>query len=533
MICSKICVSCVPVLYGQLIDSLQINNDALIPCFRIVVLYVVCRLMSEIFLHLQEHFSVKFSQHLSYLTTTKAIMHLMELSHDFYLNFKSGGILQSVNLGARAISGFFFSFLFAVIPLMLECAFIFFGLSFYVSFNYLLILLILSICYVITSIKLTKLRVMLIRNVNEMDNQSDAVLIESLNNFEIIKQLCRTEYFSKKLRSLYGEKKNYIFKSSFRLAAIKILQSFILVLCLVVFIFHVITQLRNEALSIGDVVVIIGFLNQLFVPLQMLGLEQDQMQQCKVDIEGIFSILEQSPSVIDKENAKNLRTSHGAIEFKNVMFQYTKNKIILNNVSFSVDPNTLISIVGGIGAGKTSLVKLMLRFYNPSNGEILIDAQNIADCTQDSVRSSIAVVPQNIMLFDAPVLENLTCFDEKIDFSTAVKAAKLTGLHENIMNMADQYNTIVGERGAKLSGGEKQKIAFTRAVLANAKIIILDEPLNGLDQCSKIDIIEIIKKLKRNHTIIAISHEDTLPMISDSIIVLKSGRIISNSLSKE
>lgn len=519
MIMSKFCLSYVPVLYGQLIDVLQLNGASLpVTCMGLAALYIAGRLVGEIVAHLQEYWCVKSSQKLSYLVTTKAFEHMLALSHDFYLQLKSGGALQAIQLGARAVGGFFFSLFFAMIPLVVESVLIFIWLSSYISLTYCLILLLLVVAYLLISMRLTSLRLNLIRNVNIAENESDAILVESLENFENIKLLNCSKYFFDKFRSTFHNRLTFIFKSNAKLTWMKTLQTAIFVAAIAVCLFYIWISLKMNFLSIGAAVAIIGLMNQLVVPLQAIGIEQDQLQQCAVDMEALLAIFEQSPSIRDRKDASHLKVLNGKIEFKDVSFKYD-TRTILNHISFVVEPHSVISITGPIGAGKTSLMRLLLRFYDVTEGKIFIDNQDVSRVFAEDLRNSVSVVPQNIILFDATVADNLACF-RNVKFDDIVGASKITGLHRDVENMERSYNTLVGGKGVKLSGGERQKIAITRAVLSGAKIIILDEPLNGLDISSRKEIINLIMKLKETHTIIVITHDTTLPTLSDKVIRL-------------
>ena len=388
------------------------------------------------------------------------------------------------------------------------------------------------IIYIIYTIKVTEWRIGIRRQMNIADENASTKAIDSLLNFETVKYFNSEKIEADRFDNAMKSYEDSAVKARASLSVVNIGQGAIIAIGLFLIMGMAGEDIASEKMSIGDFVVVNTFLLQLYLPLNFLGFVYREIRQSLLDIGRMFALVDEMPDIVDKENAYDLDVHSGKIEFKNIKFSFG-NRVILKNLNFVVNPGHKVAIVGPTGAGKSTISKLLFRFYDPSSGSISIDNQNIKNVTQSSLRSNIGVVPQDTVLFNDTIKYNISYSKPGASIEEINKAAKLSSIDRFIANLEIGYDTIVGERGLKLSGGEKQRVAIARALLKNPKIFIFDEATSALDSKTEKSIEKSLKKLSNKNTTLVIAHRLSTIIDADKIIVIENGTIAEQGSHKE
>ena len=522
-----------PFLYGKAVDLVsegkQVNLNLL---WFVIGSYALARLGQVFFDEAKEFVFARVAQKAVRGAALKAFQHLHSLSLSFHLNRQTGGLTRAIDRGSKGIEFLLRFAAFEIVPVLVELIAV--GIVLWATFGlaYAAVTVTTVIIYIIYTIKVTEWRIGIRRKMNLADENASTKAIDSLLNFETVKYFNSEKIEADRFDNAMKSYEDSAVKARASLSVVNIGQGAIIAIGLFLIMGMAGEDIASEKMSIGDFVVVNTFLLQLYLPLNFLGFVYREIRQSLLDIGRMFALVDEMPDIVDKENAYDLDVHSGKIEFKNIKFSFG-NRVILKNLSFVVNPGHKVAIVGPTGAGKSTISKLLFRFYDPSSGIISIDNQNIKDVTQSSLRSKIGVVPQDTVLFNDTIKYNIAYSKPGASIEEINNAAKLSSIDRFIANLEIGYDTIVGERGLKLSGGEKQRVAIARALLKNPKIFIFDEATSALDSKTEKSIEKSLKKLSNKNTTLVIAHRLSTIIDADKIIVLENGIIAEQGSHKE
>ena len=516
-----------PILYKLAVDEISMKTETIIVVpVAILVAYGIARTLALAFGELRDALFAKVAQRAIRQAGLKTFRHLHKLAMRFHLDRQTGGLSRSVERGTKGIDFLLNFMLFNVIPTLLEillvCA-ILWGLF---NFWYAFVTLITVGAYISWTVVVTEWRLKYRRQMNRMDGEANTKAIDSLLNYETVKYFNNEEHEAKRFDAALKSYESSAVKSKVSLSYLNIGQGAVISIGMTILMIMAGFGVRDGNLSIGDFVLINSYLIQLFLPLNFLGFVYREIKQSLTDMNEMFKLLEQETEIDDLPNAPDLKLEHGEISFKNVEFYYNKKRNIINNISFTIKPGNTVAIVGSSGSGKSTISRLLYRFYDVTKGSISIDGQDIRGIAQNSLRNAIGIVPQDTVLFNDTVYYNISYGRPNASPSEIEEAARLSAIHEFINNAPDGYNTRVGERGLKLSGGEKQRVAIARTVLKNPKILIFDEATSALDTGTEREIQKSINNISANRTVLVIAHRLSTVIDADEILVLEQGTIV-------
>jgi len=514
-----------PFLYGKAVDLVAEGEKLDLSLLWFVIgAYALARLGQVFFDEAKEFVFARVAQRAVRGAALKAFKHMHSLSLTFHLNRQTGGLTRAIDRGAKGIEFLLRFTAFEIVPVLVELITV--GVVLWVTFGFMYAAVTVTtvLIYVIYTIKVTEWRIAIRRKMNVADENASTKAVDSLLNYETVKyfnaEIIEAERFDKAMK-LYEDS---AVKARASLSIVNIGQGGIIALGLFLIMGMAGEDIAKGKMSIGDFVVVNTFLLQLYLPLNFLGFIYREIRQSLLDMGRMFALVDEIPDIEDKKNAKELKVKLGKVIFKNVNFWFGKRHI-LKNLSFEIAPGKKVAIVGPTGAGKSTISKLLFRFYDPSSGNIYIDDQSINDVTQTSLRSNIGVVPQDTVLFNDTIKYNISYSKPGSSLKEINKAARLSSIDKFIKNLELGYDTIVGERGLKLSGGEKQRVAIARALLKNPKIFIFDEATSALDTKTEKSIEKSLKKLSNNNTTLVIAHRLSTVIDADKIIVLDKGQV--------
>ena len=522
-----------PFLYGKAVDLVAEGKLVDLNLLWLVIgSYALARLGQVFFDEAKEFVFARVAQRAVRGAALKAFKHMHSLSLTFHLNRQTGGLTRAIDRGAKGIEFLLRFTAFEIVPVIVELFTV--GIVLWVTFGFVYAAVTVStvLVYIVYTIKVTEWRIAIRRKMNIADENASTKAIDSLLNYETVKyfnaEIVEAERFDAAMK-LYEDS---AVKARASLSIVNIGQGGIIALGLFIIMGMAGEDIASEKMSIGDFVVVNTFLLQLYLPLNFLGFVYREIRQSLLDMGRMFALVDEKPDIIDKQKAYDLNVHGGKIEFKNISFSYGNRKI-LKDLSFVVNPGHKVAIVGPTGAGKSTISKLIFRFYDPSSGNIFIDDQCLRDVTQRSLRSNIGVVPQDTVMFNDTIKYNISYSKPGSSMIEIENVAKLSSIDKFIADLELGYETVVGERGLKLSGGEKQRVAIARALLKNPKIFIFDEATSALDTKTEKLIEKSLKKLSNKNTTLVIAHRLSTVIDADKIIVLENGKIAEQGTHKE
>ncbi len=516
-----------PWALKEIIDSVDksINPVLVIPAL-LLILYGGLRFASVFLGEVRDAVFSRVTEHAMRDIGLKVFKHLHSLELAFHLDRQTGGISRDIERGISGLSFLMRFLMFNIVPTLFEIltVAIIFGSLFSIWFA--LITLLAVAIYITFTVTVTQWRNRFIREANAADNLSNTRAIDSLLNYETVKYFNNEEFEAKTYDSFLANWETARLKNRMSLLALNSGQALIIASAITALMWLGAKEVVTGALTIGELVMINAYMLQLFLPLNFLGFVYREIRRALTDLENMLGLLNKKPQVTQRPHAQHLCISKGNIAFNNVSFSYDANRPILSNISFKVKAGSKVAVVGASGAGKSSLARLLYRFYDISAGSITIDNQAIDSVTLDSLRKAIAIVPQDTVLFNTSIRENIaygrpTASDSEID-----KAIEMAHLKDFISTLAQGDKTLVGERGLKVSGGEKQRIAIARAILKQSPILIFDEATSALDSHAEQAILKAMRDVTQNHTSIVIAHRLSTIVDADNILVFKKGELV-------
>ncbi|MFW5425708.1 MAG: ABCB family ABC transporter ATP-binding protein/permease [Methylophagaceae bacterium] len=517
----------IPLALKGAVDALdpQLQEFIYLPVAMLVT-YGLLRFASSLFSELRDALFAKVIFRSVRRISGKIFEHLHNLSLRFHLQRQTGGISRDIERGSRGISFLLNFMIFNIIPTLVEIALV----TVILLRNYDSIFAIITtgtiLLYIIYTLVITEWRMRFRRKMNEMDSKANNQAIDSLLNYETVKYFNNEHYELQRYDKTLSSWETSAIKNQTSLSLLNIGQGVIIAVGLTSLMLLAGQGVVAQELTIGDLVLINAFLLQLYLPLGFLGFVYREIRHSLADMERMFKLLDENQETVDKENAIPLKIEQGAIEFKQVNFHYDPARSILNDISFTLPAGQKLAIVGASGSGKSTLVRLLFRFYDIQSGSITIDGVNIQDVQQHSLRQTIGVVPQDTVLFNESIYHNILYGNPSADNDAVIAAAKQAHIHQFIERLPDGYETLVGERGLKLSGGEKQRVAIARTLLKNPQVLIFDEATSALDSHSEKAINHELQAISSDKTTLVIAHRLSTIINADMILVLEHGTIV-------
>ena len=518
----------VPIVYKHVVDALAADTFtelAVVPVFLIVA-YGVARTLAQAFGELRDAVFAKVAQRAIRTAGLGTFRHLHELSLRFHLDRRTGAVSRAIERGTKGIEFVLNFMLFNILPTIIEILLVCGILWALFGFAYAAVTFVCIGVYIVFTVAVTEWRTKYRRQMNRTDSEAHAKAIDSLLNFETVKYFGNEAHEGRRFDQALRAYESAAVKSKVTLSLLNIGQGAIIAVGLITLMLMAAKAVAAKAMTVGDFVMVNSYLIQLYLPLNFLGFVYREIKQSLTDMEAMFGLLRVPPDVEDVPDARPISIGAGRIDFEDVSFAYDPRRVVLEQLLFSVGAGRTLAIVGPSGAGKSTISRLLYRFYDVTGGRILIDGQDIRDVSQRSLRADIGIVPQDTVLFNDTIRYNIAYGRPDAGDAEIKEAARLARIHEFIEGLPDGYQTIVGERGLKLSGGEKQRAAIARTILKDPPILLFDEATSALDTHTEKEIQASLQEVARGRTTLIIAHRLSTVVDADEIVVLEAGRII-------
>ena len=527
LVLAKVANVGVPLVLKEIVDALDINgHEELLLPMSFLLIYGALRLTSSLFNELRDAVFARVRHGAMRSVSLKVLEHLHRLSLRFHLERKTGGLSRDIDRGTRSVSSLMNYMVFSILPTLVEIILVAFILLSRYDAWFAIVTFIAVISYIGFTMTVTEWRMKYRIAMNKHDSVANTQAIDSLLNYETVKYFGNEDHELSRYDASLKEWEGQAVKSQTSLSALNFGQSVIIAVGVTVIMIMAAQGVVDGSMTLGDLVLVNAFLLQLFIPLNFLGIVYSQLKHALTDMHLMFDVLNREPEITDRPDARPLDPGNSEIRFEHVCFAYEKDRPILHDVNFTVVPGQKVAIVGPSGAGKSTLARLLFRFYETGAGRILINNQDISQVTQDSLRRSIGIVPQDTVLFNDSLLYNIGYARPSASRDEIEQAARVANIHGFIEGLPQGYDTIVGERGLKLSGGEKQRVAIARAVLKDPRILVFDEATSSLDSHSEQAILTALREAAAHHTSLVIAHRLSTIVDADHILVMEAGRII-------
>jgi ATP-binding cassette subfamily B protein len=528
LVAAKVAIVYVPIFYRDAIDALdmQPGSAALTLPVGIILAYGAARVLSLAFGQLRDALFARVGQRAIRTIALEVFRHLHALSLGFHLSRQTGGLSRSIERGTKAIETLLRFSIFSIVPTVLELALVFFILWWALDGWVALVTVVTVVIYIAYTMLVTEWRIKFRREMNEEDSRANTRAIDSLLNYETVKYFGNEEHEARRFDTAMRGYEQASVKSQTSLALLNIGQAVIISVGLSAVMLMTASGIISGTLTIGTFVMANTYLMQLYQPLGFFGFVYREIKQALIDMEKMFDLLSEDPQVADSAQARPLTVKGGEVSFEDVHFDYDERRPILAGVSFRVPAGNTVAVVGPSGSGKSTIGRLLYRFYDVSRGTVRIDGEDIRRVTQDSLRACIGVVPQDTVLFNETIYYNIAYGKAGATPAEVEHAARTAHVHDFIMAMPDGYETLVGERGLKLSGGEKQRVAIARTVIKDPAILLLDEATSALDSHTEQEIQRNLREIAQGRTTLCIAHRLSTVVDADEILVLDAGTVI-------
>ena len=539
LVVAKAITLAVPIAYKQVVDWLTGHASgagvanvsaiglAALPAMLIIA-YGVGRVLMVLFAQFRDMWFTVVAQHAVRELAIKTFRHLHALSLRFHLERRTGGLSRVIERGVNGVDTIVRMAVLNSIPTAVELLMISCLVAYYFGWIYVLVVLATVLLYVWFTFVASERRIAIRRDMNDSDTEAHSKAVDSLLNYETVKYFGNEELEAKRFDASIARYVKAAIRTYTSLGVLNTGQAIIFTIGTVICMLLAARDVTRGTLTVGDFVMINAILMQLYVPLNFMGMVYREIKQGLIDIETMFALLHEPAEIVDRPGAKTLRVRKGEIKFENVSFAYDPERPILKNVSFEVPAGKMVAIVGPSGAGKSTISRILFRFYEISRGKVLLDGQNIRDVTQASLRAAIGMVPQDTVLFNDTIEYNIRYGKPDASSAEVREAARLAQIHEFIVTLPQGYDSLVGERGLKLSGGEKQRVAIARTILKSPPILMLDEATSALDSHTEKEIQDALERVAENRTSLVIAHRLSTVVHADNVIVLDHGEIVEH-----
>ncbi len=523
----------VPLVLKSVVDALSPAQQVLALPLALLVAYGALRLSTVLFAELRDVVFVRVTQRAIRRVALTVFRHLHSLSLRFHLDRQTGGVSRDIERGTRGISTLLSYMLFSIIPVILEFSLVAVVLLTKFDWRFAAVTFAAVAIYMFFTVSVTEWRMDIRRQANELDSKANTRAIDSLLNYETVKYFNNEEYEARRYDDNLRKYESAAVRNEISLGLLNVGQSCVIAIAVTLLMILAAEGVVNKSLTLGDLVLINGLLIQLYIPLNFLGVVYREIKQALIDTDRMFRLLEQNREIQDSPDALPLGAGNCSIRFEHVDFSYDPKRQILFDVSFDVPAGSKVAVVGHSGAGKSTLARLLYRFYDVSRGAIVINGSDIRALQQSSLRGAIGIVPQDTVLFNDNIFYNIQYGRPEATREDVFEAARAAHIHEFIESLPDKYEARVGERGLKLSGGEKQRVAIARAILKNPAILIFDEATSALDSETEKSIQGELARIAQGHTTLVIAHRLSTVMDADQILVMDAGRIIERGRHRE
>lgn len=524
----------VPLILKHLIDDLALAPEdpkrlMVVPA-ALIIAYGLLRLSASVFTELREFLFSKVTQNAVRQVALEVFEHLHALSLRFHLARQTGGVSRDIERGTRGIQSLISYSLYSIVPTILEFLLVLVFLGWNYDWVFAAITCVALVIYIIFTIKITEWRTTYRRAMNDMDSRANQKAIDSLLNFETVKYFGNEKFEAKRYDHNLQSYREAAMQSQKSLALLNVGQQLIIVVGLIAILWRATVGVEKGTMTLGDLVLINTLMIQLYIPLNFLGVIYREIKQSLIDMDRMFDLLGKNKEIADAANAKSLQVANPQIGptilFDAVDFSYETNRQILKNIHFQIDAGTTTAVVGHSGSGKSTLARLLFRFYDVTSGKITFDGQDIRDVTQQSLRKIIGIVPQDTVLFNDTIGYNIAYGNPTASHEEIEAAAKAAQIHDFIQHLPEGYKTPVGERGLKLSGGEKQRVAIARTLLKNPALLIFDEATSALDSKTEKAIQAELQRISKNRSTLVIAHRLSTIVDAHQILVMHEGQIV-------
>jgi ATP-binding cassette subfamily B protein len=527
----------VPLILKEVVDSLDARTAVLVLPFALLAAYGILRFSTTLFAELRDVVFVRVTQRAIRRVALTVFRYMHSLSLRFHLERQTGGVSRDIERGTRGISTLLSYMLFSIIPVLLEFGLVAAILLAKFDWRFAAVTFAAVTVYMAFTVSVTEWRMEIRRRANELDSKANTRAIDSLLNYETVKYFNNEEYEARRYDDNLQKYESAAVKNEASLGILNIGQSLIIALAVTALMILAAGGVVAKTLTLGDLVLVNGLLIQLYIPLNFLGMVYREIKQALADMDRMFRLLTQDREIEDRPGAKPLPPGEGtgiaAVRFEHVDFSYDPKRQILFDVSFAVPSGSKVAVVGHSGSGKSTLARLLFRFYEVNSGRVTINGADIRDVKQTSLRAAIGIVPQDTVLFNDTILYNIHYGRPDASPAEVIEAARAAHIHEFIESLPEKYESRVGERGLKLSGGEKQRVAIARAVLKNPSILVFDEATSALDSETEQGIQAELDRIARGRTTLVIAHRLSTVMDADQILVLDQGRIVERGTHRE
>ena len=533
LVLSKVANVGVPIVLKEVVEHFERARDdpamlaAVLPV-SLLLAYGLLKLGASMFNELRDVVFAKVRYRAMRRLSTRVLEHLHRLSLRFHLDRRTGAVSRDLERGTRSVSQILNYMAFSILPILVEFTLVGFILLREYDFVFAAAMFGSVVVYVLVTFAITEWRMDFRHFMNRLDSEANSQAFDSLINYETVKYFGNERLELRRYDETLSEWEGWAVKSQTSMSLLNFGQGVVIALGVTLVMYLAMRGVVSGELSIGDLVLLNAFLLQLFIPLGFLGIVYRQIKYSLADMDLIFKLLEREPEILDRPGATTLETAGGSVRFEGVNFGYQPERQILFDLDLHVPPGKKVAVVGHSGAGKSTLARLIYRFYDVNVGRITIDGQDIRDLTQDSLRAAIAIVPQDTVLFNQSIYYNIAYGRPDATRAEVERAAEMAHIREFIEGLPDGWESVVGERGLKLSGGEKQRVAIARAILKDPQILIFDEATSSLDSRTEQAIQETLAEVAAQHTTLVIAHRLSTVVDADQILVMSGGRVIES-----
>jgi ATP-binding cassette, subfamily B, heavy metal transporter len=533
LVAAKLANVAVPLVLKRVVDSLDASLAVLVLPLALLAAYGILRFSTTLFAELRDVVFVRVTQRAIRRVALSVFRHMHSLSLRFHLERQTGGVSRDIERGTRGISTLLSYMLFSIIPVVLEFSLVAAILLAKFDWRFAAVTFSAVAVYLVFTISVTEWRMEIRKRANELDSRANSRAIDSLLNYETVKYFNNEEYEARRYDENLQKYESASVRNEMSLGILNIGQSLIIAVAVTLLMILAAQGVVAKSLTLGDLVLVNGLLIQLYIPLNFLGMVYREIKQALADMDRMFRLLTEDREIQDRPGAATLAPGGASVRFENVDFSYEPRRQILFDVSFEIPAGHKVAVVGASGAGKSTFARLLFRFYEVNAGRITINGADIRALVQASLRAAIGIVPQDTVLFNDTILYNIHYGRPSATPGEVIEAAKAAHIHDFIESLPDKYETRVGERGLKLSGGEKQRVAIARAILKNPSILVFDEATSALDSETEKGIQAELDRIAQGRTTLVIAHRLSTIMDANQILVLDQGRIVERGAHRE